>query len=37
MDREVVNHGAGEYVKEKAHTNNIENFWSHFKRTIIGT
>jgi len=36
-DREVVNHGAGEYVNGKAHTNNIENFWSHFKRTIIGT
>lgn len=36
-DREVVNHGAGEYVRGLAHTNNIENFWSHFKRTIIGT
>jgi transposase-like protein len=37
FDREVVNHGAGEYVRGNAHTNSIENFWSHFKRTIVGT
>ncbi len=36
-DREVVEHGAGEYVRGEVHTNNIENFWSHFKRTIVGT
>ncbi len=36
-EREVVNHGAGEYVRGAAHTNNIENFWSHCKRTIVGT
>jgi transposase-like protein len=36
-EREVVCHSAGEYVKGEAHTNNIENFWSHAKRTIIGT
>jgi len=35
-NREVVNHGAGEYVNGLAHTNNIENFWSHFKRGIFG-
>lgn len=36
-DREVVAHGAGEYVRGNVHTNNIENFWSHFKRGIHGT
>lgn len=35
-DRQVVQHSAGEYVSGHAHTNNIENFWSHFKRGIIG-
>jgi len=37
FEREIVCHSAGEYVKGEAHTNNIENFWSHVKRTIIGT
>ena len=36
-DRQVVKHGAGEYVRGEVHTNNIENFWSHFKRGIVGT
>jgi len=36
-EREIVCHSAGEYVKGEAHTNNIENFWSQFKRTISGT
>ena len=35
--REIVCHSAGEYVNGDAHTNGIENFWSHFKRTITGT
>ena len=34
---ERVNHSAGEYVSGKAHTNSIENFWSHLKRNITGT
>ena len=36
-DRQVIQHSAGEYVNGEIHTNHIENFWSHFKRTIIGT
>jgi len=36
-NRGVVQHSAGEYVNGEIHTNNIENFWSHFKRTIAGT
>jgi hypothetical protein len=31
-----VNHSAGEYVKDRAHTNTIEGFWSLLKRQIIG-
>jgi transposase-like protein len=31
-----VNHGAKEYVNGMAHTNGIENFWSHLKRGIDG-
>lgn len=26
-----------EYVKGNVHTNGMENFWSHLKRTIYGT
>ena len=32
-----VSHATGQYVKNGYTTNNIENFWSHFKRGIIGT
>lgn len=31
-----VNHKIGEYVRDNVHTNTIENFWSLFKRGIIG-
>lgn len=31
-----VNHGAKQYVNGMAHTNGIENFWSHLKRGIDG-
>lgn len=33
----TVNHGAGEYVNGQVHTNNIEAFWSHVKRSMRGT
>lgn len=33
---EVVNH-ALEYVRDKVHTNGMENFWSLLKRSIKGT
>jgi transposase-like protein len=31
-----VNHGAKEYVNQMAHTNGLENFWSHLKRGVDG-
>ncbi len=34
---ERVEHGAREYVRGAVHTNGIENYWSHLKRTYIGT
>lgn len=32
----TVNHSAKEYVNKMAHTNGIENFWSHLKRGVDG-
>ena len=34
---ETVNHGVGEYVKDMAHVNGIESFWSMLKRAHKGT
>lgn len=32
----IIEHNKGIYVKDKYHTNGIENFWSQLKRGIIG-
>jgi transposase-like protein len=34
---EAVNHSAREYVRGDVHTNSIENAWSLFKRSVIGS
>lgn len=36
-NREVVRHSAKEYVRDQAHTNGIESFWSLLKRGYVGT
>ena len=33
---EAVAHGAGEYVRDMAHTNGMESFWSMLKRGYVG-
>ena len=37
QSHDVVNHGAGEYVRGNAHTNTVEGFFSILKRGIVGT
>jgi len=34
---QIVNHSAKEWVRGDVHTNGIENFWSLFKRGVIGS
>ena len=36
-DHEAVRHSVGEYVRDQAHTNGIESFWSMLKRGYCGT
>lgn len=36
-EHQTVGHGVGEYVREQAHTNGLESFWSMMKRGYIGT
>ena len=36
-NHEAVKHSVGEYVREQAHTNGIESFWSMLKRGYHGT
>lgn len=35
--REVVNHSQYEYARGDVHTNTIESFWGHLKRSVRGT
>ena len=37
FDHETVNHSVSEYVRDQAHTNGIESFWSMLKRGYHGT
>ena len=37
FDHAAVNHSTGEYVRDQAHTNGIESFWSMLKRAHKGT
>ena len=37
FEHESVKHSAGEYVRDMAHTNGIESFWSMLKRAHQGT
>ena len=37
FDHSIVQHEKGEYVRDKAHTNTVEGFFSILKRTIKGT
>jgi transposase-like protein len=34
---DLVVHSRNEYVRGNAHTNSVENFWSNFKRGVIGS
>ncbi len=36
-DRHAVNHSQGEFVRGDVHTNTLESFWSHVKRSVKGT
>ncbi len=36
FQHEAVNHSAGEYVRQQAHTNGIESFWAMLKRAHKG-
>ena len=37
FDHETACHGVGEYVRDQAHTNGMESFWSMLKRGDHGT
>ena len=34
---ETVNHSAEEWVRGSVHTNTVENIWSLFKRSVMGS
>ena len=37
VSHETVRHSVSEYVREQAHTNGVESFWSMLKRGLMGT
>ena len=37
LDRHVIDHGRKEFVRGEVHTNTMDGFWSHIKRSIRGT
>ena len=37
VSHETVCHSVSEYVREQAHTNGVESFWSMLKRGLVGT
>jgi len=37
FNRHEVDHHKGEYVRGDVHSNTIDGFWSHLKRSITGT
>lgn len=37
FDHETVNHSAEEWVRGNVYTNGVENAWSLFKRSIVGS
>jgi len=37
LKHEITSHKRGEYVRGNVHSNGIENFWSLFKRGVIGS
>ena len=37
FEHETVKHSVGEYVRDQAHTNGMESFWSMLKRAHKGT
>ena len=36
FEHQAVHHSVGEYVRDVAHTNGIESFWSMLKRACVG-
>src|SRR3989338_4772322 len=37
LNRHVIDHGRKEFVRGEVHTNTMDGFWSHIKRSIRGT
>ena len=37
FDHKSVSHSIRQWVKDGSHTNNLEGYWSHIKRSLLGT